>query len=142
MNLAEWRAKQRAGELLTLPSGLEVTARKVGLYELAATGEIPQTLWVTRDRMAREGWKPQDLAEFMPMFDLVVEKCMLKPAIAETEDDDHISLKEMPVLDRMFIFSWANGEASALVPFPGQPAVSLADAPGGDHVWSEAEHPA
>jgi len=142
MNLAEWRAKQRAGELLMLPSGLEVTARRVELIDLIAEGEIPETLDALVKRATTEGFGVKDVAEFMPLVNVVVRICLLKPAVGDTEDDDHVLLKEIPVTDRMFLFQWANGAATTLAPFPVQPAVALADAPGGDHVWSEAEHPA
>ena len=125
-----------------LPSGLEVTARRVELIDLIAEGEIPETLDALVKRATTEGFGVKDVAEFMPLVNVVVRICLLKPAVGDTEDDDHVLLKEIPVTDRMFLFQWANGAATTLAPFPVQPAVALADAPSGDHVWSEAEHPA
>jgi virulence-associated protein VagC len=107
MNLAEWRARQ-AGEEYTLPSGLDVKLKQVSLVDLAQGGRIPQTLRAPVDEIMkmREGDRltVEDLQKFAAVVDLVAE----------------LDITELPFGDRQSIFSWANAQADALMPFRRQ----------------------
>jgi hypothetical protein len=131
MNLNEWRKKQNHGEIVTLPSGLEVTLRKASIMDLAERGQIPAPLAGTVNEMMRGGGKRtytlSDFAEFSGIINVVAGACIVDPPVAEVGDDSHLALTELPIEDRLQIFNWANGEANHLIPFrkeDGEPATA------------------
>jgi hypothetical protein len=126
-NLAAWRAQRRT--TLTLPSGLEVDVRRVTAEDVASQSGLPtplvaQVLALTNrpDALA----SPTDAAERFiasaTAINIVVTAALVSPAIGAVEDDDHILLDEIPFVDKIAIFEWAQGGAAALAPFPGVPA--------------------
>ena len=44
LSLEEWRARKQEGDLIPLPSGLVVYVKAFTVMDLAAGGDIPQTL--------------------------------------------------------------------------------------------------
>lgn len=131
--LTEWRATRQ--RVWSLPAcGLEVTTRKVDLFELVASGQIPETLDALAKRAANVGFGLEDIQEFMPLIDLTVKLCLVAPPLGEQADEAHVLLTEIPISDRMAIFNWANGEATALAPFRSQPPADVEPAPTGDDV--------
>jgi hypothetical protein len=112
MNLSDWR-KQREGEEFTLPSGLDVTLRKVSVMDLAQSGSVPETLRPTVGEMLARGKdlkvSLEELQQFGQVVDLVAQSCLVKP--------EGLEVKELPWTDRQAIFTWANAPAAALTPF-------------------------
>jgi hypothetical protein len=116
MNLQEWREKRV--ETLTLPSGLVATIRNIGIFDLAARGNIPETLDVlVKQATAPEGFSVSDVLRFVPLIDVVVQACLIDPPLAEEADAVHLTLAEIPIEDRLAIFAHVNGAADALRPF-------------------------
>jgi hypothetical protein len=131
--LSEWRSKsQRTWELPT--SGLTVVTRKVDLLTLAGSGGIPQTLNALTERAANQGINIDDLTEFAPLLDATVKACLIEPLIGDVADDLHILLIEIPLADRMAIFTWANGEAEALSSFRQEQGGDVESAPASDGI--------
>lgn len=122
MNLDEWR-KAQAGEEATLPSGLDVTLRKIMLIDLAKAGKIPETLRPAVDAMiARGGGKDKpmtlaDLEEFANVVDVVAAACIVAP--------EGLQVAELPWPDRQAIFQWANEASANLQMFRKQQASAL-----------------
>lgn len=134
MNLREWRAARRGA--VTLPSGLEVTLKKVTLEDLVLSGDIPAPL--LRDVMglyesgafqqvgdvnpaAPEMWAILDrIPEAMKMFDSVTRAALVEPPAGDMADDDHITTAELSLQDKEAIFNWAAAGANALAPFRPQ----------------------
>lgn len=120
LSLEAWRSRKQQGEQAILPSGLEVTLRKVGLLELAKRGEIPQTLQPLAEE-AMQGKRNLTLAELGEvdrMLNVVVGACLLAPVGLEAE--------ELDFADKMAVFQWANSGSAALTFFRPEQAQPVA----------------
>ncbi len=118
MTAKEWRAAR--DQELTLPSGLGVIVKKASLMQLAIQGQIPTPLvGIVEEFLNNKEFKLKlsDVPSFGSMVHAVVKACLVSPAIADTADDNHITLDELSYEDCMAIFNWANGDATALAPF-------------------------
>jgi hypothetical protein len=135
-NLKDWRASRQA--TLTTPSGLVVTVRRVQLVDLIANGGIPQTLDALAKRATEKGFTVTEAMEFMPLINSVVKSAIISPPLADEPDDQHLTLDEVGFEDRMAIFSWANGDATALTSFREQQAGDVESAPAGADVSATA----
>jgi hypothetical protein len=132
MDKRQWRAARKI--VTATPSGLDVTLRRVAIADLLANGKIPQTLDTLTKRATADGFSVSEAAEFMPLIDEVVRAAVIEPPIGETADDEHITLGELPFEDRMAIFQWANGDATALQPFRAEQNGDVESAHAGDDV--------
>jgi hypothetical protein len=122
MNLQEWRAKQQLGETFTLPSGLEVRLRKIGLLDLAAQGKIPTTLAPRiNEMMKNNGMISSDLeqlVQFVELLNIVCTACLVSP--------DGLDVAELPYEDKLAIFNWASAMSAKLSPFRSEQAEFMA----------------
>lgn len=113
MNLAEWRAAQQSGEEGVLPSGLDVVLKKVSIVDLAASGQIPQTLAVKLNGIMKGGEVASvdlsQMAEYASMVEVVAKACIVEPA--------ELDVKELPFEDKLAVFNWANEGVSQLNSF-------------------------
>lgn len=118
MQLEEWRAQQAAGEEAVLPSGLEIRVRRVGVMDLAEKGDIPQNLQPQIEKlMATQNGqvrtvKLEEFKEFAGVINLVCGACVVAPA--------ELDVMELPMVDRLSIFTWANEPGEKLKPFRRQ----------------------
>ncbi len=125
--LSEWR--QRKAEPLRLPSGVTILAAKPEPLEWILSGRLPQRLLA--GVLAREGEgggasagdiSRDDILDLARFATQLVRASVIEPPIGEGPGE--ISLDEIPVEDRAFIFEWACrslGERAA-GPSPGSPA--------------------
>lgn len=114
MNLEQWRKQRQQGEDATLPSGLTVQLRQVSMLDLAAKGQIPQTIKPQIDALMQGGGKLDKMSldamnKFVGVVDLVVGACLSGP--------EGLSLDELTYQDKIAIFNWANEMAGKLEPF-------------------------
>lgn len=106
LSLDAWRARQSEGEDATLPSGLQIKIKRVGVLDLAERGEIPQTIQPQIDAFmsATNGNAPQvglkEFQKFAAVINLVCAACIVAPA--------ELDAKELPYADRLALFNWAN----------------------------------
>lgn len=134
MNLAEWKAKQQAGEEGVLPSGLDVVLKKVSIVDLAASGQIPQTLAVKLNGIMKGGEVAVDLtqmAEYASMIEVVARACIVEPA--------ELDVKELPFEDKLAVFNWANEGVSQLNGFRPIKKAGVGAAPTGQNVQPTTE---
>ena len=122
MNLDEWRSKRQQGEGATLPSGLTVQLRQVSMLDLAARGQIPQTLKPQIDALMQSGGKLDKMSldavnKFVGVVDLIVGACLAGP--------DGLTVDELTYQDKIAIFNWANEVSGKLQPFRPEQAESL-----------------
>jgi len=127
MNVQEWRERRKRE--ITLPSGLQVTIKSVGLLDLAAYGKIPtplvdtvQHLMTSSDSHGMAKLDLRVLPDYMEVINLVVMAAVVSPRITadspDPNDDQNISIDELSVLDRLEIFNEAQREGVALLKFP------------------------
>lgn len=114
MNLEQWRKQRQQGEDATLPSGLTVQLRQVSMLDLAANGQIPQTIKPQIDALMQGGGKLDRMSldamnKFIGVVDLVVGACLAGP--------EGLSLDELTYQDKIAIFNWANEMTGKLAPF-------------------------
>ena len=122
-DLQAWRERQQAGEAMILPSGLVVTVQRVSLLALATQGKIPQTLVGAVQEVlgskAGQGMAVKEYPQFAKVLDLVVRVCV-RPTLVDFGDAVCLGLDELPIEDKLAIFSWANAPAEGLRPFRGE----------------------
>ena len=128
--LAKWRASRAHAN--TLPSGLDVQLRDATVMDLVISGNVPQTLMDLMFEQAASSssvdlQKLNGTRDFGKLVNALVMACLLDPPVAELGDDDHIGLDELSGADKMYIFEWANREATAVRRAGFQP-VRAADA--------------
>ena len=122
-DLQAWRERQQAGEAMILPSGLAVTLQRVSLLALATQGRIPQTLVAPVQQVMESkasSLAVKDYPQFGKVLDLVVKACVVEPTLVDFGDAVCLGLDELPIEDKLAIFSWANAPAEGLRPFRGE----------------------
>ena len=138
MNLDEWRLQRAAGTVMVLPSGLEVTLRKVAVLDLAERGNIPLQLRPKLEKMLTSGSAKvvtlEDFQQHSEVVNLACAACLLAPA--------ELDVTELPYGDRLAIFQWANEVTTALQPFRGEQDATVAAAFNGGHVRTAAKRSA
>lgn len=123
VSLAAWRAQRTQSHVLSC--GLTVIARKVQLMDLAARGEIPAPLYAQVEAlmgMAEQGGGRVELSDFREhaaVINLVCMAAVVSPPIAVEPSETHVGIEEIPFVDRLAIFNWAQEEASQVATFPG-----------------------
>jgi hypothetical protein len=123
-DLRAWRLSREAE--LELPSGLTVRVRRVPLVDLAAGGQIPAPLAETVNRLIKAGpggivIDLSTLTELAPVLDVVTRAALVEPPLSDVADDEHVTLAEISLDDKLEIFRWANTAAKELEPFRGEP---------------------
>ncbi len=147
---SDWRAELAAYRAsliheMTLPvSGLTFKLKQVSLADLMVQGQIPDALSGLVDKVMSSGdgkmeLAGDDLGQIGQMFDVVVLACVVSPPISREPDEDTLGLSEIPFNDKEAIFSWANGEASALSSFRSENGTADTTAPVGEYVPQTAE---
>lgn len=114
-SVGEWRRARRATEEWVTPSGLRVALRRVSLLNLVEQGAIPTPLLGMVDQVTsgKTTVEIRDLADFMPLVNVVVRAVVVTPKIEDGDidlgDDTRISLGELTFGDKLAIFEWAMG---------------------------------
>ena len=128
MDLNEWRVSRDEGELFTLPSGLVMRLRRVGLMDLAALGEVPTPLvglvetLLQRDEVELS---LEDFARYGEVAGLVVKAAAVDPPVGDEPDEGQVGVGELPMADRMAVFNWANAASRVLRPFRAEEGESV-----------------
>lgn len=111
MDLKAWRERQQQGEAYTLPSGLEIKLKRIGILDLAIKGNVPDEMQELVDQVVR-GNVPRltmdKLPEFTDLVDLVVAQAVIEPPLTEKADDEHLGIEELVIADKLAVFNWAN----------------------------------
>ncbi len=138
--LRAWRHSRL--ETLTLPSGLVVTAKRVNLLDLAASGNIPTPLLGEADELISKGGKTFELKDFPKFAELIrplMKIIIADPPVADHADENHLGLDEIPMDDQMELFNWSQGEAKKMAPFPAQQKPSAPAPSGGEELRDPAQ---
>lgn len=89
-----------------------------------AQGQIPDTLGpLAAEVTSREKVRPlqaDELKQYHDIVDLVVKAAAVDPPVTDNGGDKALAITEIEWPDKVAIFSWANGGASALRPFRGK----------------------
>jgi hypothetical protein len=138
-----WVSKRR-GELVELPSGNVARLRKVEIFEIVATGSIPDSLSALISEViaaTEKGTTPDDqklqeefaqtvtVEELAQMVARVVPLVFAEPRlVAEPRQPDYdageLALEDVDWDDRLFAFNWAMGEVGIVADFFGTEGVS------------------
>lgn len=145
--LKAWRQKRQ--ESMVLPSGLEVTLRKVDLMDLVAGGQIPAPLLSQIEGLsdlseadAADNTKMlEKLPEYIDAINALVMGCVIDPPMAAHGDDDHLGVDELSLDDKMTIFEWASSGTAALEKFRAEPGADGDPARDGQGLRPAAEQP-
>lgn len=133
---------------LTLPSGIEIMARKVTLVDLFTAKQLPDSVSAVVAQMiaessARAGKPAQsdqagariqaaltsDTANMLGTIDATVKMAFVEPRIVATvtDPDNEILLDDVDFADRQFVFAWCQGgeQATAAAAFRPEPDGTL-----------------
>lgn len=112
-SVGEWRRARRTTEEWVTPSGLRVALRRVSLLNLVEQGAIPTPLLGMVDQITsgKSTVDMRELADFMPLVNVVVRAVVVTPKIedgeVDLEDDTRISLAELTFGDKLALYEWA-----------------------------------
>jgi len=141
MNLKAWREQRAMGEAFTLPSGLDVKLKRVTLLDLVTQGKIPTTLSAQANEVHTSGKLPLTrFAEFEPLINIVVAACIVEPTPElERMHSDNVFIPDLPIDDRLAVFTWAGSEAAPLRKFCGESREPVDAAQSGEGIRGAAE---
>lgn len=151
----EWRAPREEGYVKQLPSGNVARLRPVTPDQLLTTGEVPDILTPLVVRMLFEGadgseltqlTDPQKLVEnagaTVVLFNTICRLAFVEPRIvANPQGDDEISIDDVPLLDRSFVFSLCTQPAEVLRDFMFPAATTVETLPDGQGDGQPTERP-
>lgn len=123
-----WRQPREEGFVKALPSGNVARLRPVDMSALLASGEIPDILTPLAVSTIMDGAdteklaNPEDLAEhtseMIRFFNLVCKAAFLEPRIVDDpQGDDEISIEDVELQDRSFVYALATQPAEVLRTF-------------------------
>lgn len=137
---ASWSSPRLAGRVLELPSGKVARVRRsIDLVTMLKTGQIPNPLAGIVQEMIRQQavafpTEKMDEAALNQMIDLVDKTCIasfVEPKVEAVPEGIHpdshepqpgfISIADVELRDRFFVFGYVQGGATDLRPFRGEP---------------------
>ena len=138
LSLEEWRARKQEGDLIPLPSGLGVYVKAFTVMDLAAGGDIPQTLAPKLNQLISGDTVKKvsvgDFKEFAAIIDLVCKAALVGPA--------GLAIEELGYGDKIALFNYlheAYGPGRKLEPFRRQPKGDVATVQFSDGVRAAAQ---
>lgn len=114
--------------LMQLPSGPWVKLKRASLVDLVERGDIPDTLSAQVSELmkttdaANADMSLDDLKQYAEAVNLVCMACFVEPPLAPEGTETALGVKEIPFVDRVMVFQWANEATETLRPFRPQPA--------------------
>jgi hypothetical protein len=158
---SQWSSPRKDGMVVDLPSGNKARVRRaLDLVILLKTGQIPNPLSGIVNDMIRNAspafptGKMDETAinQMLELVDKMCEKCFVEPRVVIPGPDDDranfdpgegaISIDDLDIRDRFFVFGFVQGGPADLAPFRDEPNPDVATAPDGEGVQPEAEQPA
>lgn len=141
--LQKWRLN--ASQEYVLPSGNTALLKRVGILDLAQLGQIPDTLSGQVSEMAQQeqdgtlNFDLKDVAQFGEVIDLLTMACFVDPLVTKEGDENHLAVSEVPSIDKIAVFAWANDPAAKLQLFrPGEQDGDVHASSNGGEIRSEA----
>lgn len=154
---AAWRQPRTEGYLKELPSGAVARLRPVSPDQLIVAGEVPDILTPLVLKMLFQGSDGSELTKLvtsneeslthargtMTLINAVCRAAFVQPRIvAEPATDDEISIDDVTVLDRYFVFQLATQPAEVLRDFRLSPETTdVATVPDGEGDGEPAQRP-
>ncbi|MCG3208625.1 MAG: hypothetical protein FOGNACKC_02236 [Anaerolineae bacterium] len=117
-SVSDW---QKTTEM-TLPSGNVINLRRVALLDLIAQGGVPDTLSGLAVELVAKSQVKLDagqLRQYEQIVNLVVRAAAVSPPVTDQGGPDSLAVRDIDWVDRVQIFNWTNGAATALRPFRG-----------------------
>jgi hypothetical protein len=141
-----WRQPRTEGYVKQLPSGNVARLRPVSPDQLLTTGEVPDILTPLVVRMLFEGADGSELSQLsdpsavvqnagatVQLFNTICRLAFVEPRIvADPQGDDEISINDVPLLDRGFVFQLVTQPAEVLRDFMFPESGTVAAVPDGE----------
>lgn len=156
---AQFKAN-RLGEPLALPSGAEIMVRRVPLLTMLRHTDIPHPIQIIVNKMiadtdkAKRGGANTDTTAIQDRYKTQITAAIMEDPIdtmsqvggvtlmlcsvdpqfvkGEAQTDDQVSLDDVEIADKIFVFNWLAGTTMDVSSFRGFPAQALAAAPDGE----------
>lgn len=152
-NGAEWRKIREEGELFQLPSSNNwIRLRPVAIDALMIAGKIPDFLtplaasmlwnpqWIQQDEAKRILEEAKSAREYVELINIIVPAAVMEPKIVDNpQADDEISLGDLDIHDKFFIFNSAKQPAGWLHRFRAEQAANVEPVHDGENDTPEAE---
>lgn len=144
---ASWRAPRTEGYVKQLPSGNWARLRPVTPDQLIVTGNVPDTLTPLVVKMLFHGSDGTELTQLVTsneeslkhaegtikLINAVCRAAFVAPRIvADPKTDDEITIDDVTVLDRYYVFQLATQPAEVLRDFMFQPGGDVEPVPDGE----------
>ena len=150
--LEQWREKLEATEEIELSVGPAVIRSNVSLFDMVATGHIPQTLLLGAhdatkgkngevDEAALQRMGLEKLPQLLPGLDALAITVFVDPPVSKDGDDNSLPVSAIPTLDKLTIFNYLNRGAEALRPFRGKEGEPAGTSRTGDDLPRAAVEP-
>ncbi len=139
-DLAQWRAGRLRSE--TLPSGLQVTIKRVEMLDLVADGAIPLPLLGMAEQFASGETLTVGLADwplYAPLINAIAKAVLVDPPAADAPDEAHLGVTELPMSDRIALFMMALGDTQRVATFRGEQDANVATASARQDLREPAE---
>ena len=124
--MSKRRAQFKVNYEFELPSGNVVLLKPVSMFDLAAQGEIPQSLTAAAEevtnRSGNGGLNLEQMKEYTKVVNAVAIACFVDPPLAEAESEEYLAVGDLSFVDKLSVFQWANQGPQALKPFRGESA--------------------
>jgi len=110
----EEKQKRENGELLKLPSGLVVKAKRMEITYMVKKHLFPSNLINLVMKLQSTGGTPrneEEAAQMANVVDVIVEGSLLEPKITDEPnyDNNEMHIDDLNEQDKVFIYNWCQG---------------------------------
>lgn len=118
--------ERKAGKAIKLPSGLVFKLRTASLTKLLMDDKLPTSLVSVALKPFNEGTQNKEITKEevksnLQAMNFVVTLAVAEPTVVlENPTEDQIHIDDIPEMDRLFIFNYAQNGVNELEKFPTQ----------------------
>jgi len=150
-NASQWGKVVTEGKLVPLPGGNVARLKKYNIMYLSKIGKIPNKLQAVVQGfisdpagadLSKVAADKDGIANMMELLDITVEMCFVEPKVVRPKKgqelaEDEISIEDVELNDKLYVFEWAQGEVDSVEAFREKQERAARAILGGEKVLSE-----
>lgn len=148
-NIAKWR--ESLIHEMELSNGITIFVHDIDLTDLMLEGNLPDFVLNSANKAAAGGniqidlkqinfeLSQKDMEASKKMLDTIVKLAVIEPPIADVGDEEHLSIREIKLSDKMAILDWVNREVEQIHSFREGEAEPVAVVQHGDRLRVETQ---
>lgn len=127
----QWGRAVTEGKAIPFPSGNVARVRRYNIMYLSKIGKIPNKLQAIVQGfisdpagadLSKVAGDKDGIASMMELLDITCEMCFIEPKVkklkkGETLAEDEISVEDVDLNDKLYLFDWAQGEVDDVEAF-------------------------